>query len=255
MKRVALVTGATSGIGFEIARRLVGDGLEVYATGRDEGTILQLNDEFEHSGLHFIRSDVTVLEDIQAIVADIVSTHGRLSVLVNNAGRSGGAPTSSMSDELWEAILETNLTSAFRVTRECLSVGRLSEGEDGRIISISSTGGKQGVALAAAYCASKSGLIGFTKSLALELAPTGTTVNAVCPGFVETRMAQDIRSNHASFYGVDEGKIKAGFESKIPLGRYVEPEEVAAMVSFLCGRDASSVTAQAINVCGGLGRY
>lgn len=255
MSQVALVSGATSGIGLETARHLAAAGMIVYGTGRDQETIRSLNTTHESEGIHFVKSDVTVLGDIQATVKRITGSHGRIAVLVNNAGRSGGGPTSTMSDDLWASMMDTNLTSVFRLTRECLSEGGLDTESDGRIISISSTGGKQGVALAAAYCATKSGIIGFTKALALELAPGGTTVNAVCPGFVETPMAQRIRTGHADFHKISEETVRAGFEAKIPSGRYVRPEEVASMVAYLASTSAASVTGQAINVCGGLGRY
>lgn len=255
MAQIALVTGATSGIGLEIARHLAAAGAVVIGTGRDEEAIRRLNNLHVDDEISFVRSDVTDLEDIRSTVKAIVETHGRISVLVNNAGRSGGGPTSTMADELWDSMMETNLTSIFRVTRECLSQAGLASESDGRIISISSTGGKQGVALAAAYCATKSGILGFTKALALELAPGGTTVNAVCPGFVETPMAQRIRTGHAEFHNISETAVKSGFEAKIPSGRYVRPEEVASMVAYIASSAAASVTGQAINVCGGLGRY
>jgi ketoreductase len=159
-----------------------------------------------------------------------------------------------MADDLWDDIIETNLNSVFRVTREVLRNGGLLA-DGGRIVSVSSTGGKQGVALAAPYCASKSGIIGFTKSVALELALSGVTVNAVCPGFVETPMAERVRAGHAAHFGKSVEEVQRGFEANIPIGRYVAAEEVAGMISFLATKDASSVTGQAINVCGGLGRY
>jgi ketoreductase len=125
----------------------------------------------------------------------------------------------------------------------------------GRIISIASTGGKQGVVHAAPYSASKHGVVGFTKALGLELAKTGITVNAVCPGFVETPMAEQVREHYAAIWGVDEAEAHARITTRVPIGRYVEPAEVAAMVEYLIGPGAAAVTAQALNVCGGLGNY
>ena len=143
----------------------------------------------------------------------------------------------------------------FRVTREVLNVGGMRERGWGRVINIASTGGKQGVVLGAPYSASKHGVVGFTKALGNELAPTGITVNAVCPGYVETPMAQRVRQGYAEAYDTSEDAILAKFTSKIPLGRYSTPEEVAGLVGYLATDTAASITAQALNVCGGLGNF
>jgi ketoreductase len=125
----------------------------------------------------------------------------------------------------------------------------------GRIINIASTGGKQGVIHASPYSASKHGVVGFTKALGLELAKSGITVNAVCPGFVETPFAGKAREHYAAIWGVDEEEARNRIVARVPIGRYVEPHEVAAMVVYLVGPAAAAVTAQALNVCGGLGNY
>ncbi len=152
-------------------------------------------------------------------------------------------------------MIDTNLNGVFRVTREVLASGRMGENGYGRIVNIASTGGKQGVVYASPYSASKHGVVGFTKAVGLELAKTGITVNAVCPGYVETPMAERVRSGYADFWGVTEQDVLEKFNAKIPLGRYSTPEEVAGLVSYLVTDTAASVTAQAINVCGGLGNY
>jgi ketoreductase len=125
----------------------------------------------------------------------------------------------------------------------------------GRIINIASTGGKQGVIYGAPYSASKHGVVGLTKALGLELAKTGVTVNAVCPGYVETPMAQRVRKGYADFWQTTEEAVLEKFEAKIPLGRYATPEEVAAFVGYLATDAGAPITAQALNVCGGLGNY
>jgi len=174
---------------------------------------------------------------------------------VNNAGRSGGGVTAEIADELWYDVIDTNLNSVFLVTRQVLKSGGQLERGWGRIVNIASTGGKQGVVLGAPYSASKHGVIGFTKALGLELAKTGVTVNAVCPGYVETPMAQRVRQGYAAHYNTTEAAILERFEAKIPMGRYSTPEEVAGLVGYLISDAAAPVTAQAINVCGGLGNY
>jgi ketoreductase len=141
------------------------------------------------------------------------------------------------------------------MTREVLTTGGMLERGWGRIVNIASTGGKQGVVLGAPYSASKHAVIGFTKALGLELAKTGVTVNAVCPGYVETPMAARVRQGYAEHHGVTEDEILQRFQAKIPLGRYSTPEEIAGLVGYLVTDTAASITAQALNVCGGLGNY
>jgi ketoreductase len=199
--------------------------------------------------------DVRSVDDVRAFVQSSVDRYGPLDVLVNNAGRSGGGVTAQIADELWTDVIDTNLNSVFRVTREVLATGGMLERPWGRIVNIASTGGKQGVVLGAPYSASKHGVIGFTKALGLELAKTGITVNAVCPGYVETPMAQRVRHGYAEAWSTTEDDVLDRFNAKIPLGRYSTPEEVAGLVSYLVSSAADPVTAQAINVCGGLGNY
>jgi ketoreductase len=189
------------------------------------------------------------------VVQAAVQRFGPIDVLVNNAGRSGGGVTAEITDELWLDVLNTNLTSVFRMSREVLTSGGMRGKATGRIINIASTAGKQGVVLGAPYSASKHGVVGFTKALGNELAPTGITVNAVCPGYVETPMAQRVRQGYAKAYDTSEEQIMARFTAKIPLGRYSTPEEVAGLVGYLASDTAASITAQALNVCGGLGNF
>jgi ketoreductase len=199
--------------------------------------------------------DVTAPDQIHDAVAAAASRWGAIDILVNAAGRNGGGETATITDDLWLDVLATNLTGVFRVTREVLTTGGMLANGYGRIVNIASTGGKQGVALAAPYSASKHGVVGFTKAVGLELAKTGITVNAVCPGYVETPMAVTVRQGYARYWGVTEEEVRTRFEAKIPIGRYVTPQEVAGMVGYLVSDAAGSVTAQAMNVCGGLGNY
>ncbi|WP_052020825.1 SDR family NAD(P)-dependent oxidoreductase [Actinokineospora spheciospongiae] len=254
-ERVAVVTGGTTGIGFAVAESLAGRGYRVFLCARGDvgGAVKELRDRgHEVDGA---RCDVRSPAEVDAFAAAAVERYGPVDLLVNNAGRSGGGVTAQITDELWFDVINTNLTGVFLMTRAVLTTGGMLGRPSGRVISIASTGGKQGVALGAPYSASKHGVIGFTKALALELAKTGVTVNAVCPGYVETPMAQRVRQGYAAHWGVTEEEVLERFQAKIPLGRYCTPAEVAAMVSYLASDAAASVTAQALNVCGGLGNY
>jgi ketoreductase len=256
-QRVALITGGTSGIGLAIAGKLASEGLAVFLCARDgdavDATAAGLR-ERGHDAAGTV-ADVRRPGDVADLVGAAMERYGRVDVLVNNAGRSGGGVTAELTDELWYDVIDTNLHSVFLVTREVLSSAKLAQAGWGRIINIASTGGKQGVALGAPYSASKHAVIGFTKALGLELAQTGVTVNAVCPGYVETPMAQRVREGYAAHFDVTEQEILKRFQAKIPLGRYSTPEEVAGLAAYLVTDTAASITAQAINVCGGLGNY
>jgi len=255
--RVALVTGATSGMGLEIARSLGREGLSVYLCSRRDDAVAATVKELQDEGIDAdgTSCDVRDSAQVKALVEAAVSRFGSVDVLVNNAGRPGGGATAEISDELWTDVIETNLTSVFLVTKHVLTTGGMLERGRGRIINIASTGGKQGVIHAAPYSASKHGVVGFSKALGLELAKTGITVNAVCPGFVETPMAEKVREHYAEIWGVSEQETFQRITARVPIGRYVEPYEVAAMVLYLIGDGAGAVTAQALNVCGGLGNY
>ncbi|MBU6533788.1 SDR family NAD(P)-dependent oxidoreductase [Streptomyces sp. NPDC057245] len=255
--RVAFVTGATRGIGRAVAETLGGAGIKVFITARNAEDVTATVKELTEAGITVdgTAADVRSGDDVARSVATAVERFGPIDILVNNAGRSGGGVTAQITDELWNDVVETNLTSVFRVTREVLNAGGMAAKSVGRIINIASTGGKQGVMLGAPYSASKHAVVGFTKSLGLELAKTGITVNAVCPGYVETPMAKRVREGYAGHWEVAEEEVLKRFEAKIPLGRYTAPGEVAALVAYLAGPAAAPVTAQAINVCGGLGNY
>ncbi|MFF3616688.1 3-oxoacyl-ACP reductase FabG [Streptomyces sp. NPDC002580] len=255
--RVAVVTGATSGIGLASARLLASQNHKVFIGARSADNIAATVKELQAEGLDVDGAVVDVRDtaSVDAFVQAAVDRFGTVDVVVNNAGRSGGGPTADITDELWQDVIETNLNSVFRVTRAVLGTGGMRHKDRGRIINIASTAGKQGVVLGAPYSASKHGVVGFTKALGNELAPTGITVNAVCPGYVETPMAQKVRQGYAAAYDTSEDAILEKFQAKIPLGRYSTPQEVAGLVGYLASDTAASITSQALNVCGGLGNF
>jgi ketoreductase len=254
---VALVTGATSGIGLEIASTLAASGISVYLCARTADAVAAVVKDLTGQGYEVdgMAADVRSAQDITDLVKAATGRYGAIDILVNNAGRGGGGITADLPDEAWYDVVDVNLHGTFRVTREVLRAGGMTGRGWGRIISIASTGGKQGVAYAAPYSASKHGVIGLTKALGLELATSGITVNAVCPGYVETPMAVQVRQNYAAGFKISEEEVLKRFLAKIPLGRYSTPAEVAGLVGYLITDNAASITAQAINVCGGLGNY
>jgi ketoreductase len=253
----ALVTGGTSGIGLAVSKTLAAAGTSVYICARDGERVAAIVKELTGNGLTVdgTACDVTSGGQVSQLVRAAVGRFGPIDILVNNAGRSGGGVTAEVTDDLWEQVIETNLNSVFRVTREVLTTGGMGELPWARIINIASTGGKQGVRLGAPYSASKHGVVGFTKALGLELAQTGITVNAVCPGYVETPMAERVRQGYAAHWGISPDEVLTRFQERIPLGRYTTPAEVASLVGYLISPGADPITAQAINVCGGLGNY
>jgi ketoreductase len=259
MQRVALITGASGGIGTSISKTLSRAGHDLILIGRNEERLRRLEsdlaDNQSSTVIETYSCDVSQSAPVTALMKGLQQRDLKLSVLVNAAGVSGGGITTEVDDQLWLNVINTNLNGTFFVTREALRLGLIEKG--GRIINIASTGGKQGVIHGAPYCASKHGMIGFTKALGLELARNGSgiTVNAVCPGFVETEMAERVRAHYARIWGVDENEARRRIEERVPIGRYIDPDEVSAMVAYVASPLAAGVTAQALNVCGGLGNY
>jgi NAD(P)-dependent dehydrogenase (short-subunit alcohol dehydrogenase family) len=247
--KVALVTGASRGIGEAISWRFAREGAQVALAARDEEACRRIARDIESSGgkAMSVKTDVTDARSIARTVSAVVSAWGRIDVLVNNAGLGGPTPLSDRDDTRWDAILATNLTAVFRVTREALP--HLPDGA--RIINLSSVVGRFGVAGLGAYSATKHGVIGLTRSFALELAPRGITVNAMCPGWVETDMGRAGWKGVGERHGGDEEEGRRLAAEMAPLKRIIDPDEVAGLAAYLASDDARSITGQAIVLDGG----
>jgi 3-oxoacyl-[acyl-carrier protein] reductase len=238
--RVALVTGASRGIGRAIARQLAATGLIVVAGARGDHAEGVRREIVEAGGrAEAVALDVTVPANVEQIVADVVSRHGRLDVLVSNAGITRDQLVLRMKPADWDVVIATNLTATFTCVQ---AVSRpMIRQRSGRIIAISSVVGQMGNAGQANYAASKAGLIGFVKSMARELASRGITVNVVAPGLIATDMTDALGE-----------EVRAKWVAQVPLGRLGTPEEVAAAVRFLASDEASYITGHVLAVNGGM---
>jgi len=238
---IALVTGASRGIGAAIADTLGNSGATVVGTATSEAGAAAISDRFAAAGIKGVGMVLNVADpdSVASVIKQIGSDFSAPTILVNNAGITRDNLMLRMKDEEWADIIETNLTSIFRVSKACLR--GMMKAQKGRIISVGSVVGSTGNPGQANYAAAKAGMVGFTKSLAREIGSRNITVNTVAPGFIETDMTNEL----------PEEQRKA-LLSGIPLGRLGSPDEIAKAVLFLASGDASYITGETLHVNGGM---
>ena len=245
--RRALVTGAGRGIGRAIALALAGAGLRITVAARTTAEVEDVAAQIRAAGGEATKS-VCDVGDPNALAA-MVAAAGQVDVLVNNAGISPGGPVVGLSNETWDQVLHVNLTAPFQLIRAVLP--GMIERRWGRIINIASTLAKTGAPYTAAYTASKHGLLGLTRSVALEVVRHGITVNAICPGYVNTTLTQANVAQVSRKSGRSTEESLALLTGSSPQKRLIEPEEVAHLVLMLCDENARGITGQGLNVDGG----
>ena len=236
MARVALITGGTRGIGAEISRGMKADGYDVVAGFHLN---VQRAQRFqEETGIDILQFDVSDYDACERAVHKLEESHGPVDILINNAGITHDVFLHRMPQEAWHEVIETNLTSCFNMCRTV--IGKMRDRGFGRIVNVSSVNGQTGQIGQTNYAAAKAGILGFTKALALENASKGITVNAICPGYVDTEMVRAIPE-----------RVQEVIKSQIPVGRFGDPREICHVVRFLVADDACFVTGSTVSVNGG----
>ena len=244
----ALVTGGGRGIGAAIARSLAAAGARVTLLGR---TMAQLDETaIDMPGTTVtVTADITDPGQVERAFAEAREAAGEISILVNNAGRPASRALTKSDEAFWRGMLDVNLTGSYHCTRAAID-GMLAA-DWGRIVNVSSTAGLRGYAYCTAYCAAKHGVIGMTRALALEVAKTGVTVNAVCPGYTDTGVVRDAVKNISEKTGRSESEARETLVSFNPQQRLITPEEVASAVLWLCLPGSESMNGQSIAIAGG----
>jgi NAD(P)-dependent dehydrogenase (short-subunit alcohol dehydrogenase family) len=245
--RHALVTGGGSGVGKAIALALAGEGLAVTICGRREGPLADTARQSDR--IHPMIADVTDEAAMARLHESAEAARGPLDIVVANAGMVGSARADRTPLADWQRTIDVNLTGAFLTVKPALA--GMAKRKQGRIVFVASTAGLKGYAYVAPYVAAKHGVVGLMRALAAENAKSGVTVNAVCPGFMETDMLEESVSRIVEKTGRGADEARASLASTNPQGRFVQPDEVASAVLWLVSEGAASITGQAISVSGG----
>jgi len=250
--KVAIVTGAGRGIGRAIGLALSNEGASVVICDVDSVSAQRTADEIQKNGGQAIatKTDVVSTSDLKQMVNSAIKAFGRVDILVNCAGVHGIARFEDITEQEWDRVMDINVKGVFLCSQHVVRQ-MLAQGKGGKIVNIASISGKAAWPRIAHYTASKHAVIGLTRSMAIDLAPHGINVNAVCPGDVVTDMQKEILTEAAQFSGKTVDEVRQEFIKKIPLGRLEQPEDVAKLVVFLCSEDADYMTGQAINLDGG----
>ena len=247
--RAAIVTGAGGGIGGAIAKTFVAEGARVVVADRDPVAANALAAPLGDAAIAF-EADVTQEAQVQAMAKEALARFGRIDILVNNAGIIRKAFVKDMTEDTWNAVMDVNLKATFLCSKAVLPA--MIDAKRGRIINIASIAGKVGEPTASAYSAAKWGVLGFTRSLALEVAPYDILVNAICPGPIPTALGEQGWRDGAQVQGVGLDQVMARVSARSPLGRLGTVEQVARMALFVASDDCDFTTGAAFNVDGGI---
>jgi NAD(P)-dependent dehydrogenase (short-subunit alcohol dehydrogenase family) len=245
----ALITGASRGIGLAIAHRLLNEGAKVTLLGRQLATLKEAAAKLSASDAYAVAADVTSSEQMQAAIQEASNHFGAIDILVNNAGQASSAPLHKMDDALWHTMLSVNLTGTYYGMRHVLP--SMIQRDFGRIVNVASTAGLKGYPYVAAYSAAKHGVIGLTRSVALEVVGKNITVNAVCPGYTDTDLVRETIRNIQAKTQRSAADALAALVANNPQRRLIRCEEVANAVAWLCLPGSESITGQSIAVAGG----